>query len=271
MAAGKNGKRRRMGRMETMALSKTTQDHDEIRAWAEARGGKPAEVASTSQDGTGILRIEFPGATHSNDSTLEEIPWEQFFEKFDASGLSLVYQDVTAEGAQSNFNRLVYPENLSTSAKKGLRKSPGMKTASTRGAAATKKSGAKAISRKAAEAKPAARKAAATKTASKTAATKKAASKTGSKATAKKTPAKKAAARTTTPTKGANTKTSAKKASAKTPAARRNAAKKAAPTTAARKGAATKKTAAKKTRAGAQRAAVAVKKKTGAAKKTGRR
>ena len=43
-----------------MALSKTTQDHDEIRQWAEKRGGKPAEVTSTSENGTGILRLEFP-------------------------------------------------------------------------------------------------------------------------------------------------------------------------------------------------------------------
>jgi len=96
----------------TMALSNTTQDHDEIRTWAEARGAKPAEVASTEKNGqTGILRIEFPKAKNHNDSNLKEISWDEFFEKFDASGLALVYQDVTKEGAESNFNKLIHPDD----------------------------------------------------------------------------------------------------------------------------------------------------------------
>ncbi len=95
-----------------MALSKTTQDHDEIRNWAEARGAKPAEVASTEKNGqTGILRIEFPKAKNHNDSNLKEISWDEFFEKFDASNLALVYQDVTKEGAESNFNKLIHPDD----------------------------------------------------------------------------------------------------------------------------------------------------------------
>ena len=73
--------------------SKTTKDHDEIRSWAEERGGKPAHVASTGSKGdVGILRIEFPGAPASNDSSLEELSWDQFFEKFDEHGLALLYQ-----------------------------------------------------------------------------------------------------------------------------------------------------------------------------------
>ena len=73
-----------------MALSKTTQDHDEIRQWAEQRGGKPAEVASTERSGeTGIIRLMFPSAPHHNDGSLKEISWDDFFEKFDKSGLAL--------------------------------------------------------------------------------------------------------------------------------------------------------------------------------------
>ena len=53
-------------------LSKTTQDHDEIRQWAEERGGKPAHVKSTeSSDDVGIIRIDFPGS--SGEGSLEEI------------------------------------------------------------------------------------------------------------------------------------------------------------------------------------------------------
>ena len=133
-----------------MALSKTTQDHDEIQQWAEARGAVPAEVGSTEKNGqTGILRFEFPGAKNANDSALKEISWDEFFEKFDASGLALVYQEKTAAGQKSNFNKLVHPENAKSAGKKST-------------------------------ARPA-RKAAAKKTPAKKSAAKKTASKTGSK------------------------------------------------------------------------------------------
>lgn len=99
-----------------MALSKTTRDHDEIRKWAEARGAVPAEVKGTENKGEpGILRFEFPKAPNHNDSKLEEISWEDFFEKFDERNLELVYQEHTADGQQSNFNKLVHPENDKTS------------------------------------------------------------------------------------------------------------------------------------------------------------
>jgi hypothetical protein len=103
-----------------MALSKTTRDHDEIRNWAEARGAVPAEVRGTEKGGEpGILRFEFPKAPNHNDSKLEEISWDDFFDKFDERGLELVYQERTAEGAGSNFNKLVCPENDKTSHRSG--------------------------------------------------------------------------------------------------------------------------------------------------------
>lgn len=106
-----------------MALSKTTQDHDEIQQWAEKRGAIPAEVKGTdAKNQTGILRFCFPGAPHHNDASLREISWDEFFEKFDQNGLELIYQDVTAEGEQSNFNKLIYPEDEHAS---GHRKASG--------------------------------------------------------------------------------------------------------------------------------------------------
>src|SRR5579875_1065931 len=103
-----------------MALSKTTRDHDEIRRWAEERGAKPAAVASTeTDDQTGIIRLEFPGAPHAKDSALEEISWDEWFEKFDSSGLEFTYQDRTAAGERSNFNKLTYPENAKSSSRSG--------------------------------------------------------------------------------------------------------------------------------------------------------
>lgn len=95
-----------------MTLSKTTRDHDEIRKWAESRGAFPAEVASTERGGEpGILRFEFPNAPNRNDSKLKEIEWDDFFEKFDENDLELVYQEKTADGQKSNFNKLVHPSS----------------------------------------------------------------------------------------------------------------------------------------------------------------
>lgn len=95
-----------------MALGKNTRDHEEIRKWAEARGAVPAEVGGTERgDEPGILRFEFPNAPTHNDSKLKEISWDAFFEKFDENDLELVYQEKTADGAESNFDKLVHPSS----------------------------------------------------------------------------------------------------------------------------------------------------------------
>jgi hypothetical protein len=93
-------------------LSKTTTDHETIRHWAEERGGKPACAQGTGGRGdTGMIRLEFPRAPQSNDDSLQEISWDEFFEKFEESNLALVYQDKTSDGQKSNFNKLVSREN----------------------------------------------------------------------------------------------------------------------------------------------------------------
>ena len=90
----------------TSASSNITTDHDFIRTWAEERGGKPACVRGTGESGDiGILRIDFPG--YSGSDSLEEISWDEFFEKFDERDLALVYQEETADGKKSNFNKLI--------------------------------------------------------------------------------------------------------------------------------------------------------------------
>ena len=53
----------------------------------------------------GVLRLDFPGYTGAE--TLEHISWDEWFEKFDERDLALLYQDTTAAGEPSNFNRLV--------------------------------------------------------------------------------------------------------------------------------------------------------------------
>ena len=89
----------------TSPTSKTTTNHDEIRRWAEARNATPARVKGTgSTNDPGMIRLDFPG--YSGES-LQPISWEQWFKAFDDNKLALVYQDETADGAKSNFNKLI--------------------------------------------------------------------------------------------------------------------------------------------------------------------
>ncbi|MCF0050679.1 hypothetical protein LXM25_11460 [Dyadobacter sp. LJ53] len=87
--------------------SNTTTNHDEIRAWVEQRGGKPATVKGTNKkkSDAGILRIDFPG--YSGDDTLEEISWDEFFQKFDEGNLQFLHQTETADGKESRFNKFI--------------------------------------------------------------------------------------------------------------------------------------------------------------------
>jgi hypothetical protein len=95
--------------------SKMTQDHEEIRRWAEERGGKPATVKSTaSKDEAGILRIDFPG--YSGAGSLEQISWDEFFEKFDEKDLVFLYQDETVGGKESRFFKFVSKETAAEQA-----------------------------------------------------------------------------------------------------------------------------------------------------------
>jgi len=86
--------------------SHTTRDHEEIRRWAEERGGVPATVEGTeSGNDAGILRIDFPG--RGEDAKLRHISWDEFFEKFDEAGLCFLYQDQTTDGNTSRFAKFV--------------------------------------------------------------------------------------------------------------------------------------------------------------------
>jgi hypothetical protein len=122
-------------------LSKTTQEHDEIRRWAEARHAIPCEVASTRQDGeAGILRFCFPNAKNRNDDSLKQIEWDEFFEKFDENGLSMVYQEKTAGGARSNFNKLIHADSEAGSRSRSSSRSTSSRTSSSSHSRSTGKS-----------------------------------------------------------------------------------------------------------------------------------
>ena len=101
-----------MARNSTSARPLT--DHEEIRQWAEERGAKPACVTGTGGgDDVGMIRLDFPG--YSGGDSLEEISWDEWFDKFDESKLALLVQDETAKGQQSNFNKLVKRETAAHS------------------------------------------------------------------------------------------------------------------------------------------------------------
>lgn len=170
-----------------MATGKVTQDHEEIRRWAEARGGKPGAVRSTeTEDDPGILRICFPNAPHKNNEAIEEIEWDDFFDKFDEQGLEFHYQEKTAGGQTSDFNKLTYPDPDSAAGKRLLAKSAKKSSA--------KKSAAKKSASKSASAKSPA------KTAAKnTSGTKSAAKKSAEKKSAQKTPETKSAGKKSEP------------------------------------------------------------------------
>jgi len=90
--------------MSAKSDSHTTTDHKKIQKWAEDRDGKPSVVESTYKNGSGLLRINFPGYAEDN---LKEIPWEEFFRIFDESGLQFLYQEETKDGGESRFFKFV--------------------------------------------------------------------------------------------------------------------------------------------------------------------
>jgi hypothetical protein len=87
-----------------MSESNTTTDHKKIKKWAEERDGVPATVKVTEDKGhAGILRIDFG----PKDKALEEISWEEFFNKFDEAGLAFLYQGKIKDGKVSRFHKFV--------------------------------------------------------------------------------------------------------------------------------------------------------------------
>jgi hypothetical protein len=92
-----------------MKHSNITIDHKKIQDWVEDRKGKPARVKGTGgKDDPGMLRINFPG---NEDGALEDITWDEFFEKFEDANLAFAYQEEKVDGETSYFNKLVSREN----------------------------------------------------------------------------------------------------------------------------------------------------------------
>ena len=101
-----SGARKRGSQRNGGGSAEPLTDHEEIRQWAEERGGTPSCVRGTGNRGDiGMLRLDFPG--YSGEQSLQPIAWDDWFEKFDERGLALLVQDKTAGGEKSNFNKLV--------------------------------------------------------------------------------------------------------------------------------------------------------------------
>jgi ferritin-like metal-binding protein YciE len=107
--SGRNGRARSSS--GSSGAAKSTQDLDEIRQWVEARGGKPAKVCGTGKgNDPGLLRIDFPG--YSGGDSLQAIPWDEWYQKFQETNLTFIYQDKTKGGKESRFFKLVcQPKN----------------------------------------------------------------------------------------------------------------------------------------------------------------
>ena len=168
--------------------SETTTDHDRIREWTEARGGRPSVVRTGGEHG-GVIRIDF-GPKEEN---LEPTDWDEWFQVFEESKLAMILQDQTADGKESRFNRLIGREHAEDGgSRRDDHRPEGEKKSHPRKTAGGKTTGAKpAGAAKPKAAKPAA---APAKTASGKA---EASAKADAKPSAKKAPAKKSAAKPT--------------------------------------------------------------------------
>lgn len=61
-----------------------------------------------------MIRLDFPGYTGAD--SLEPISWDDWFQEFDKKRLALLYQEETAGGEKSNFNKLISRETAGTAA-----------------------------------------------------------------------------------------------------------------------------------------------------------
>ena len=91
---------------------KTTTDHEEVRRWAQDRGGSPACVHNpfNTAGETSELRIDFLHEKYNDD--VREVTWEEFFALFDRQRMVLVYQTETEGGKVSRFGRIVRPDGV---------------------------------------------------------------------------------------------------------------------------------------------------------------
>ena len=60
------------------------------------------------------MRLDFPGV--GEEDALEEISWDEWFEKFDENNLAFLYQDEMADESESRFFKLVKRDSYARTA-----------------------------------------------------------------------------------------------------------------------------------------------------------
>jgi hypothetical protein len=87
-----------------MSEARKITDHEEIRDWAEQRGGVPSVVKDTERHGSGagILRFDFDG----QEESLKKVDWDTFFKTFEEKKLALLAQD-EVDGGTSRFFKFI--------------------------------------------------------------------------------------------------------------------------------------------------------------------
>lgn len=83
-----------------------TRDPGVIRAWAEARGGRPATTPGGDAQNPRVLRFDFP----DYDKGLQPVSWEAWCKVFEERGLVFLFQQHLKSGKQSNFFLLDSPQ-----------------------------------------------------------------------------------------------------------------------------------------------------------------
>lgn len=84
-----------------------TTDHDAIRRWIEARGGRPVRMpVEADPESHGCpLHVDFAGLT--GEDCGEPVEWDEFFATFEEEKLAFVYQEHTAHGEISRAAKFV--------------------------------------------------------------------------------------------------------------------------------------------------------------------
>ncbi len=85
-----------------MAIAGPTTDHHEIRLWAQSRAAVPVEILPSFVDGEPALLRLMPKEQANDMPNVRVIGWEEFFCKFDALGLTLVY-----DNASTDYNEIL--------------------------------------------------------------------------------------------------------------------------------------------------------------------
>jgi hypothetical protein len=85
---------------------KVTTDHKQIKQWVEDHDGRPAMVIGPgTQMGGGAVNIFFPD--HGKNDQLEEITWNEFFDRFEENDLEFLYKDEATSDGESRYFKII--------------------------------------------------------------------------------------------------------------------------------------------------------------------